>query len=165
MYECRRPNVRMSLLYNLEVTKTGNGSWNQTSDGLSMHRKAACFIEIWIPSTLISVTLGKNHFCTRIKTAGTEQFYPAMSKYFSDDGSFSFNTGIDTKLLKMRSFTSLHSLKIRFTNSLHFTTISLTWTVWAEVPDKIWNQTVESKGKLKSWKWRSAKTPNVTNQP
>ena len=25
---------------------TGNGSWNRTSDGLSVHRKAACLIEI-----------------------------------------------------------------------------------------------------------------------
>ena len=45
---------------------------------------------------------------------------------FSDDGSSSFNIGIDTNLLKTRSFTSLHCLKIRLTNSLHFATVPLT---------------------------------------
>ena len=116
-----------------------------------MHRKAACLIEIWIPLTLISVTLGKNHFCTRITTAGTEQVYPTMStcfNVFSDDGSSSFNIGIDTNLLKTRSFTSLRCLKIRLTNSLHFATIPLTWTVWAEVPDKIWNQPLRARENL-----------------
>ena len=92
-----------------------------------------------------------NHFCTRIKTAGTEQFDPNMStcfNVFSDDGSSSFNIGIDTNLLKTWSFTSLHCLKIRLTNSLHFATIPLTWTVWAEVPDKIWNQPLRTRENL-----------------
>ena len=137
------------------------GKWILKSDrdGLSLYRKAACLIEILIPSTLIQVILGNNHSCARIKTARTEQLNPAMStcfNVFNDDDSSSFNIGIDTNLLKTWSFTSWHCLKIRSTNSLHFFTIQMTWTVWTQVPI---NSPLRARQKFNSWKWYLAKTP------
>ena len=84
---------------------------------------------------------------------------------FSDDGSSSFNIGIDTKLLRTWSFTSLRCLKTRLINSLHFATIRMTWTVWAEVPDKICNEPLGAREDLSPENGVQPKLQKVANQP
>ena len=76
--------------------------------------------------------------------AGTEQFYPAMSTCFnvlSDDGSSSFNIGIDTNLLKTQDQVDQLSALCHYSIDLDSVDRSSRQNL---------KSTSESKGKLKS---------------